>query len=73
MEFLGPLTDKEYSQLRIKPTPNQKEQKFMEVYENVYLMQALSLIIAIPAIFYTRKTIRYKGNLVLHNPNFTQV
>jgi hypothetical protein len=71
MEKVSYFTDKEYSSLKQKETLSPAQKKFIDVYENVYIMQGLSLLIAFPAIFYTRKAINYKTNLIRHNPNFT--
>lgn len=36
----------------------------------MYLMQGISLLIAIPAIYYTRKTVKYKSSLTYRTPGF---
>lgn len=52
MKKLINQTDAEYYLLKFKPDLDADERKFVDTYENVYIMQGLSLLAMIPSAFY---------------------
>ena len=65
------FTDSEYYLLKFKPDLDSDEKKFIEVYENVYIMQGLSLLSMIPAAYYMIRTHRYNSSLTQNVAGFT--
>ena len=65
------FTDPEYYLLKYKPDLDADQAKFIEVYENVYIMQGLSLLAMIPSLFYLLKVRKYRSKFETNLPGFT--
>lgn len=65
-------TDAEYYLLKYKPDLDPEERKFVEVYENVYIMQGLSLIALIPSAFFVFRVQKYRKALLAGLPGFNK-
>jgi len=65
-------TDAEYYLIKYKPNPDADETKFIDVYENVYIMQGVSLISMIPSLIYLLRIRKYRANFEKSLPGFTQ-
>jgi len=71
MKKLINYTDAEYYLLKFKPDLDADERKFVDTYENVYIMQGISLLAMIPSAFYIFRVHKYRSGLLAGLPGLT--